>query len=209
MTLYLARARGLYNSAESFSFGYKFNSTALIGTVASTFTSAVTTFWTTATNGYANYAFTDVALVDTVIYELNVDELTVDKTVTANAHAGTSGTSSLPYGTSPYVRMLGAEDTRSDQGGFALPTPVQSALGLGLWTSAFTASMKLVLDPFFTSMRGLAGYSAVKTNRRVNKQGDAPHTQHIVTSYSLSNKPGTRKQRTRKQKATAFVTGTV
>lgn len=209
MTIYLARARGLYNSAERFSFGYLLNSTAAESAVASTFTSAITTFWTTATNGYANYAFTDVALVDTVVYTMNPSLRALSKTVTANAHAGTAATASLPYGTSVTVGMLGAADTKSDRGRMKLPTPIQTTIAGGLWTSAFTASLKLVLDPFFTTMRGLAGYSAIKINRKPNLQGDAAFTQHIVTSYSVSNKPGVNRQRTKKQLPTAFVTGTI
>jgi hypothetical protein len=105
--------------------------------------------------------------------------------------------------------MLGAQDTKSDRGRMKLPTPEQVAVVNGLWSSAFTASLKLVLDPFFTSMRGLAGYSAIKMNRHANQQGDPAFTQHIVTSYSVSNKPGSNRNRTKKQLPTAFVTGTI
>jgi hypothetical protein len=209
MTIYRVRARGLYNAADRFSFGYLLNSTAAESTVASTFTSAITTLWTTATNGYANYTFTDVALVDTVVYTVNASLRALSKTTTANAHAGTSGTASLAYGTAVTVAMIGAADTKSDRGHMSLPTPVQSTVALGLYTAAFQASLKLVLDPFFTTMRGLAGYSAIKVNPKANKLGDPPFTQHIVTSYSMSNKPGSARMRTRKQQPTAFVNGTI
>ncbi len=209
MTIYRVRARGLYNSADTFSFGYLLNSTAAESTVASTFTSAITALWTTATNGYANYTFTDVALVDTVVYTVNPSLRALSKTVTANAHAGTSGTSSLAYGTSATIAMLGTSDTKSDRGHMSLPTPVQSTVALGLYSSAFQTSVKTVLDVFFSSMRGLAGYSAVKINTKPNKLGDPAFTQHVVTSYSFSNKPGSARMRTRKQKPTAFVTGTI
>jgi hypothetical protein len=209
VTLYAVRARGLYNGADRFSFGYLLNSTSALSGVASTFTSAITTMWTTATDGYANLTFTDVALVDTVVYTMSPHLVVLDKFVTANAHAGTSSNSSLPYGTSVTVAMLGADDTKSDRGHFSLPTPQQISIAGGLWTSTFQTHLKNILDPFFTTMRGLPGYSAVKINRNTNRQGDAPFTQHVVTSYSVSNKPGTAKMRTRKQLPTAFVTGSI
>lgn len=209
MTIYSVRARGLYGASERFSFGYLLVSSVAESTVASTFTSAITTFWTTATNGYANYCTSDVALVDTVVYTMNPSLLSLSKTVTANAHAGTAAAPSLPFEASVTISMKGANDTKSDRGSFKLPAPASLAIAAGLWTSAFQTSLKDVLDPFFVSMRGLAGYSPVKINRRPNKQGEAAFTQHVITSYSVSNKPGSNRQRTKKQLPTAFVTGTV
>lgn len=209
MSIYLCRARGLYNGLDRFSFGYYLESTVAESTVASTFTSAITTFWTTATNGYENYCSSVVALVDTVVYTVNPSLRVLSKTETANAQVGTASAASLPFNTSVTVSMLGANDTKSDRGRFKLPAPVSSALNNGLWTSAFQTSLKDVLDPFFVTMRGLAGYSPVKFNRKPNLQGDPAFTAHVINAYSISNKPGTNRQRTRKQLPTAFVTGTV
>lgn len=209
MTIYLARARGLSAGADRWSFGYLLNSTAAESTIASTFTSAITTFWTTATNGYANLCNADVALVDTVVYTMNPTLRALSKTVTANAHAGTNAHDSLPFGVSVWVAMKGAADTKSDRGGFKLPPPSNDQFVGAILTAAFQTSIKAVLDPFFTSMRGLAGYSAIKMNPKPNKQGDPAFTQHIVTSYSVSNKPGSNRNRTKKILPTAFVTGTI
>jgi hypothetical protein len=209
MTLYSVRARGNFGGAEIFSFGYLLNSTVAESTVASTFTSAITTFWTTATDGYANYAVAAVALTDTVVYTLNPSLRVLSKTVTANAHAGTASGVSTPYDTAVTVDMKGALDTKSDRGRFKLPAPVSTTLSAGLYTSAFQTSLKNVLDAFFLSMHGLSGYQPVKVNRRANLQGDPAFTQHVVNAYSVSNKPGSNRQRTRKQLPTAFVTGTI
>lgn len=209
MTLYSVRARGLYNSADPFSFGYKLNSTATLATVASSFTSAITAFWTVATHGYENLCFTDVALVDTLVYVLSTEQVVLDKLITANAHAGTSANGSLAYGTSVTVSMSGNSDIQSDRGHMSLPTPDVGFLVDGLYTATIQTHLKAILDTFFASMSGLAGYSAVKINTRTNRQGDAPFTQHVVNKYSVSNKPGSARQRVRKQKPTAFITGTI
>lgn len=209
MTIYLVRARGLWNAADRFSFGYLLNSTAAESTIASTFTSAITTFWTTATNGYANLCNADVALVDTVVYTMNPSLVALSKTTTANAHVGTNAHDSLPPGTSVWVAMLGAQDTKSDRGGFKLPSPSNDMYVGGILTAAFQTSLKAVLDPFFTSMRGLAGYSAIKMNRHANKQGDPPFTQHVVTSYKVGNKAMSNRNRTKKIIPSAYVTGAI
>lgn len=209
MTIYQVRARGLFAGADRFSFGYLLNSTAAESSVASTFTSAITTFWTTATNGYANLCNADVALVDTVVYTMNPSLVVLSKTVTANAHAGTNAHDSLPPGTSVWVAMLGAQDTKSDRGGFKLPPPSNDQYVAGILTAAFQTSLKAVLDPFFTTMKGLAGYSAIKMNRHPNKQGEAAFTQHIVTSYKVGNKAMSNRNRTKKIIPTAYVTGSL
>jgi hypothetical protein len=209
VTIYQVRARGLFNTADRFSFGYLLNSTAAESSVASTFTSAITTFWTTATNGYANLCNADVALVDTVVYTMNPSLRALSKTVTANAHAGTNTHDSLPPGISVFVRMIGATDTKSDRGGFKLPSPSNDMFVGAILTAGFQTSLKAVLDPFFTTMKGLAGYSAIKMNRKPNLQGDPAFTQHIVTSYSVSNKPSMNRNRTKKILGTAFVTGSL
>jgi hypothetical protein len=209
VTLYEVRARGLYNSADQWSFGYKFNSTAVLNDVASAFDSAISAFWTVATHGFENLCFTDVALVDTLVYVLSTEQVVLDKKITANSKTGTSSNGSAPYGTSVTVAMSGNQDTKSDRGHMSLPTVDVGFIADGLFTATLQTHLKAILDTFFASMGALAGYSAVKINAHTNRQGDAPFTQHIVNKYSVSNKPGTANMRRRKQKATAFVTGTI
>lgn len=209
MTLYAVRARGLYNAADTWSFGYKLNSTAAASTVASAWNSAMSTFWTTATHGFENLCFTDVALVDTVAYTLNNSLVVLDKIVTANSQTGSSANGSLAYGTTITVAMSGDNDTKSDRGHMSLPTPDVGFLADGLYTSTIQTHLTSILNALFVSMRGLAGYSAVKVNTHTNRQGDAPFTQHPVNAWSVSNKPGSARQRVRKQHPTVFVTGTI
>lgn len=209
MTIYLARASGLYSSESTWSFGYLLNSTEAASSVASTFDGAISTFWNTTTDGYKNLVNADVELVETKIYTMNSSLRTLGKIVTPNSRVGINAHDSLPFQTSVWVAMYGATDTKSDRGGFKLPTPSNDMYVGDIYTSAFQASAKIILDAFFTTMRGLAGYSAIKMNPHTNKQGDPPFTQHIVTNYKVSNKPASNRQRTRKRLPTAYVTGTI
>lgn len=209
MTLYEVRAQGLYGGTSSWSFGYLFNSTALIDAVESAWDGAVSTFWNTTTNGYKNYTNADVTLVDTLTYVLNSSEVVLDKRVTANARVGINAHDSLSFNTAVWINHYGLSDTKSDRGGFYLPTPSNDTLVGEIWTSAFQTSVKAVLDPMFVTMRALAGYSAVKINKHTNKQGDPPGTQHAVSAWKMGNKPAAQRRRTKKRKPTVFVTGTI
>jgi len=209
MTIYAVRAHGLYNGKDKWSFGYLLNSTEALSSVASTFDGAISTFWTTATHGYENLAFTDVTLTNTTVYTMNSSLVVLNKLDTANSKAGASENGSLAYGTSVTVAMLGDNDTQSDRGHMSLPTPDVGFLVDGLYTATLQTHLTSILNAFFTTMRGLAGYSAIKVNRHVNRQGDAPFTQHTVDKWSVSNKPGSARMRTKKQLPTAFVTGTI
>lgn len=209
MTLYEVRARGLYNGADSWSFGYKLNSTEALSSVASAFDGAMSTFWTTATHGFENLCFTDVALVDTLVYTLSPSLVVLDKEIKPNSKTGTSSNGSLAYGTTVTVGMTGVDDTKSDRGHMSLPTVDTGFLADGLYTSTIQTHLTSILNAFFLTMRGLSGYSAVKVNTHTNRQGDPPFTQHLVNKWIVSNKPGSARQRTRKQRPTVFVTGTI
>lgn len=209
MTLYEVRAKGLYGGSSSWSFGYKLNSTEALSSVESAWNGAITTFWTTATDGYTNLTNADVTLVETLTYTLSPTEVVLNSAVTANAQAGTNGHDSLPFNTGVWIQHYGENDTKSDRGGFFLPTPSNDNLVGEVWTAAFTESLQDIIDPLFATMRGLAGYSAVKLNKHTNKQGDAPYTQHLVDHWRAGNKPASVRRRTKKRKPTIYVTGTI
>jgi len=209
MTLFEVRAQGLYGGSSSWSFGYKFNSTALLASVASTFNGAITTWWTTATDGYANLCNADVTLVETITRVLNTELVQLDRLITPNAQVGTNAHDSLSFNTGVWVAHIGAAATASDRGGFFLPTPSNDNLVAEVWTAAFTESLQDIFDPFFVTMRALAGYSPVKINPHTNKAGDPPFTQHPVNEYKIGNKPASVRRRTKKRKPTIYVTGTI
>lgn len=209
MTLYEVRAKGLYAADTSWSFGYRFNSTALIDAVATAWDGAISTFWNTTTDGYKNFCNADVTLVNTLTYVTNTEGVVLDKRDIANARAGINGHDSLAFNTAVWINHYGLSDTQSDRGGFYLPTPSNDNLVGDIWIAGFQTSVKAVLDPLFVTMRALAGYSAVKFNAHINRQGDAPFTQHSVSAWKMGNKPATQRRRTKKRRPTVYVTGTI
>jgi len=209
MTLYQVRAQGLYAGQTSWSFGYKFDSSALIGTVETAWDGAISTFWNTTTDGYKNYCNADVTLVQTLTYVLNASQVVLDKQATANARAGVNSHDSLPFNTAVWINHFGASDTQSDRGGFFLPTPSNDNLVGDIWTSGFQASMTTVLNALFVTMRALPGYIPVKFNTHTNRQGDPPFTSHGVNAWKMGNKPAAQRKRTKKRKPTVYVTGTI
>jgi hypothetical protein len=209
MTIYEVRARGRYGASTTWSFGYMFDSTALMPAVGSAFNGAITTWWTTATDGYANLVNADVTLVDTLVYVLNTSGVVIDKLPTPNAQVGVNAHDSLPFQTAVWVAMSGGSNIESDRGGMYLPTPSNDALVGEVWTAAFTESLQDIFDPFFVTMRGLAGYSPFKWNHHVNRQGDAPFTKHPVNAYSIGNKPSSNRRRTKKRRPTVYVNGVI
>lgn len=209
MTLYEARVHGLYAAARTWSTGYKFNSTALLGTVATAFDDAWTTLWTTATNGYEHLCNADVTVVKTSIRVLNTSLQQLDLLDTDNALAGANVHDSLPFNTSVTVEQFGDSTTKSDRGWMRFPTPSNDMYVADKFTDAFGNSMEAILEPFFASMGSLAGYSAVKINTHTNKQGDPPFTQHVINKWRMSNKPGSVRARTRKTIPTRYVSGTM
>lgn len=107
------------------------------------------------------------------------------------------------------MTFSGAADAPSDRGRMFLPPPAADVFTADIWTSAFLNSLKLVFDPFFTTLNGLAGYQQVTFNRHTNKLGEPPFTNHVITNYAIGNKPAVQRRRTRKTRPTNSVTGVV
>lgn len=209
MSNYKLRVRGLYAGAFRWSYGFNIQSTAAIATVASTLHDATNTFWTTTTDGYEHLVNADVTVVDVAAYLCNASWLTIQKDVLALSLTGSNANASLPFNTSAILSLTGDSDTKSDRGFMRLPTPANDSVTSHVFTSAFLAHVAAITDPFFVTMRGLAGYAAVSYNRRTNKQGEAPFTAHPLNKWDMSNKPGTERSRTKKILPTAFITGVV
>jgi len=209
MSVYKVQMHGKLGGALDWTTAYHINSTEALSSVASALNGATTTFWTTATNGFEHLVTSAVTLVDTRVYLLNPQMRTLQKFITPNSQAGTNAAGQLPFQMSPYISFFGANDTKSDRGHMKFPAPAADQYSGNELTNAFEDSMKAILDPFFTTMKALAGYSAFSYNPRTNKQGDAPFTQHLLTGYFLGNKCGTQRNRTRKQLSTRDVTGSL
>lgn len=209
MSIYKCKISGLYNSALAWSFGFHCESTTAESTVASTLATAFTTFWTTATNGYENYASSVVTVTNAQAATLNPSLRLLTKSDSPLSLAGTAGSAILPIQLSPICSMTGASDTKSDRSRFHLPAPSSSTLNNGKWASAFLTSLGIVMQDFWDEMATLSAFQVTSYNRRTNKQGDAPFTKHVLTNFNIPDKPGTARMRARKESVTRTTTGTL
>lgn len=209
MTVYKAQIKGLYGGARSWSTAYHFNSTAGAAAVLTTLVTNWTNLWTTATNGYENYANADVTCTQALVYTLSAANRTTNVNTSPLSLAGTSASASLPFQTCPLLFLTGANDTKSDRGHMFLPTVAENAFASDFLTAGFLTSMQTVFNAFFTAQKSLSGYSVFSWNRLTNKLGEPPWTQHVLTTYLLNNKLATRRKRTRKTVATSSVTGSL
>jgi hypothetical protein len=209
VTNYRLRMNGLLNGTHTWSCGYHITSTAALATVATTLDGAWNTLWTDGAHGIGLFLHTDVTLVNTTVYQCNASWLTTAKTVTDRALAGTDANPTFDYGSAPFIELYDGVDNRSDRGFIKFPPPATDAVAGSLLTSTFQTALNDVLGPFFTTMKGLAGYTVVSYNRLTNKAGDPPFTNHTLTNYSLGNKLGTNRKRKRKLLATNVLTGSL
>jgi len=209
LTIYKCQVNGLFAAARTWSTAFHVVSTDAASTVASTLDAAWNTLWTTATNGYEHLCNSDVSVVNTRVYTLNATFRTIGKITTPRALAGTNVADSLPPNIAPIVGFLGALDEPSDRGRMKFPPPSIDQFANIYFTDAFGDSLEAVLNPFFATMHGLAGYRLVTANAHTNKLGEPPWTLHDITAWNFGNKCGTVNRRQRKTLASRVLTGTV
>lgn len=210
MSNYKLRCNGLLGGTLKWSMGYNIVSTAALATVASTFDTAIGTLWTTATNGLQNFTHTDVTVVNTTVYQVNNIWFTTNKAVTAHAIAGTDANTTPHYSLAAFVFMNSTNaQGKSYRGHIKMPPFANDTMAAGLLTAGVVTSLTTVWQAFFTTMKGLAGYSVVSYNRKPNKALDVAFTQHQLTAFTIPNKIGSNEQRADKQLATNSGTGTL
>lgn len=206
MTNYKCEVHGALPQGLAWSAGFKMTSTAVASVVASTLDTAWNTLWTDATGGLEKWVHSDVTTINTLVRQLDVNWRTVSKISTPRALAGTNVNTTANLASSPYLSFTGAQDTRSDRGRFKLPPFASDQIVAGLILNATCDAFAVVVSSFFSTMSGLSGAQIVSENEHTNKQGDAPHTVHVLTGGLFSNRPGTERARERKLKATHSAT---
>lgn len=202
MTNFKVRVSGLLPQSMTWSTGYNLVSTATLGTVSSTWNAAWNAFWTDATNGLEKYVPAGVTVIQTTCYQMSSTWRVTGKDVRALALAGTDVNHISNIAASPYVAMTGSVDNATDRGRLKLPPFGNDAMVDGLVTNAVVTSLGTSLQTLFTTMKALAGYQAVSYNRRTNKLGDPPFTNHQLTNATMQNRVGTERARQHKLKTT-------
>lgn len=188
MTDFRLSAFGILNAGNlPWSFNMLATGAISEATAASTFNSAITALWTTATVGLENVIPTDVSLTATQAATLNSSLHQVTLTKTANVIAGTDANAALPKQLSIVVTTRSASPTKSGHGRFWLPPFAADTLGTGgLLGSTVQTHLQTAFNTFFSSLT-TAGLSLFIENRRALKDGTPAFTRKTLTTYDISN----------------------
>lgn len=200
MANFKARVRGLFGGSREWSYGFNFTANTDVATAATTLHDATQGFWNTATSGYAHLCSATTTTTDVTAYLCNASWRSTNKKRVAFAVAGDDAANSLAIATAVNIFMFsGVANDGSHRGHMKLPAPSNDALDGLVFSTAFVGHVSTRLEQFLTDMSALTAFTMVSYNRHTNKMGDPPFTIHALTDAEVSNKPGTNRQRNRKQ----------
>lgn len=188
MTDFRLSAFGILNAGNlPWSFSILATGAISEATAASTFNTAITALWTTATVGLENVLPTDVSLTKTQAATVDSNLHQVTLTSNANVIAGTDANAALPKQLSIVVTTRSAAPIKSGHGRFWLPPFADDTLGTGgLLASTVQTHLQTAFNSFFSSLT-TAGLSFFIQNRRALKNGTPSGTRHTLTTYDISN----------------------
>lgn len=167
------------------------------GTLAVDFVAAVTSLWTTATNGLQNFMSADVQVTGTAVSTLNATMHQTTKTSNSLAISGTDANASLPWNIAEVVTLRSAMATKWGHGRLFLPPFAEDQVTAHVIKAATLTSMQTVFNAFFASLVA-AGATPFIFNKNIRKDGTAPYTMTPITYYDLSNKPAQQRRRVSK-----------
>lgn len=199
MTNFQARVFGEYAGLLEWSYGFKFTAVTDVSSAATTLHDATSTFWTTTTDGYQHYCYTDVAVTSVQASTHDANWRLNGKKSLALAVTGDGATGSLAFNTAVNVALVSTNDIKAENGRMMLPTPREGALVAHVWSAAFITSLEAIFSQFWTDMSALTAFQVVTFNKLTNKLGDPPFTNHAIVDSKPSNKPASQRRRTRKQ----------
>lgn len=200
MANFKARVVGTFNSTFEWSYGFNFTANTDVATAATTLHDATQGFWNTATSGYAHHCASTTATTKVIAYLCNASWRSTNKHVAAFATVGDNATNSLPIATAVNIfTFSSAANDKSHRGHIKLPAPAIDAMDGIVWDSTFVGHVSTRLEQFLTDMSALTGFTMVSYNRHTNQMGDPPFTNHSLTDAEVSAKPGSNRQRDRKQ----------
>jgi hypothetical protein len=185
---------GTYGGTKKWTFGGHLTGGVSEATLATTVQNAAIALFNTATDGIKNYVCSDVALTNIRVVTLGPTMKGITQTTLAAAVTGVAGGQSLPWLTSTLVRELAPTIIKSGRGYMYLPASAESTVSAHVFTGAYIASLKVVLDVFFPAIHS-GGVSSFSYNKVPRKDLTPAFTKVLMTSYEISNKPSHQERR--------------
>lgn len=199
MTNYTMRVHGLQPGGFGYSWALDLDSTKTASDLITSCASALTDFWTNGTYGLGSQYKSSTTLDSFDIYTNGPTWRATNKTSFALSLAGSSSDNPLPDATTLTIKKASTGVQRNERGFVALPAPVEGTLVTGFYTPTVRTRFQEAAEALFVNITSDGTKVVVHTGKNETKGGVAPYTSTVIVAMHASNKPGQRRQRTRKQ----------
>jgi len=160
----------------------------------------VTDWWSNGTYGVGSQYHSDTTVDQIQVATLNGLMREVTKSVGTIALAGTSSDNPLSDSTTLVVLKRSNGLQRFQRGFMSLPAPVEGVLSGGLYTTTVRNRFGSAAEAVRSAIGADGSTIFVYVGKKGTKEGLVPpYTKTVILKLSASNKPGTRRQRTRSQ----------
>lgn len=199
MTNYALVVHGVQPGGFGYSWAWDLDSTKTASELVTSAASALTDFWTNGTYGLGTQYHTNTTLDSFDIYTLGPTWRATNKTSFALSLAGTSSDNPLADSTTLTIKKSSTGVAKNQRGFTALPAPVEGTLVNGFYTPATRTRFQEAAEALLVNITADGTKVVVHTGKDETKGGVPAFTSTVIVAMHASNKPGTRRQRTRKQ----------
>lgn len=188
MAVFKATASGTLNAGGlPWSFSMLLSGAVSEASAAADFDGAISTLWTTATNGLENFVPTDTSLTQTEVATLDANYHFETVTRTSNVKAGTDANISLPKQTAIVVTTRSALPRRSGIGRWWLPPfAVDTVAAGGVLSSTIQGHLVTSISAFYATLTS-DGLTPFIVNRKPLKDGTGAGVTKNLTNFDISN----------------------
>lgn len=199
----MADYRFVVHGRQPGGFGYSWalniTSNQVASDLVTTMNAALLDFWNNATYGVGTQYHTNTTIDSFDVYTLNEIFHATAKRSFAMTLAGTSSDNPLSDATTLTVKKSSTSVQRNGRGFIAFPAPVEGTLDTGFYSVPTRTRFQEAAESLLVAIHADGSTIFVHTGAAETKGGVAPYTKTVISEMNASNKPGTRRQRTRKQ----------
>lgn len=202
MTDYRVKWGGALPGGSRWSCSLYVTSAQTQSALLTTMESALTDAWTNGAYGVGSLYHSDTTLDSIQVATLNGIFHETSKDVGSIALPGTSSDNPVDDASTLVVLKRSTGLQRNQRGSLAWPAPVEGTLSGGLYQLSAYTRFGNACEAIRAAVGADGSTIFVHTGATTTKGGVPPYTKTVITRFSASNKPGTRRQRTRKVRPT-------
>lgn len=188
MAVFKAITRGNINASNlPWSFSMLLSGAVSEAAAAATYDSAMSTLWTTATNGLDNFVPTDAGMTETEVATIDNNGHLLSHTVTPNIRAGIDANISLPKQLAIVVTTRSALPRRSGIGRWWLPPfATDTVVAGGFLSSTIQGHLVNSIAAFYASLTS-GGLTPFIENRKPLKDGTPAGVVKDLVTFDIAN----------------------